>query len=105
MYVPAEASREALNMKREATLVSEALQKSLWAFILSFILFFSVTARQHHHVALPSVTVKTYFQTSSLNVQRKSARPEKHLRSATHQVTMVRIRPAAGSRWWLGSSD
>lgn len=76
MYVPAEASREALYMKRQATLVSEALQKSLWAFII----FFPVTACQHHHVALPSVTVILSiraFQTSSLNVQRKSARPVK----------------------------
>lgn len=59
MYVPAEASRETLYMKREATLVSEALEKSLWTFIISLILFSPVTACEHHHVALQSVTAKT----------------------------------------------
>lgn len=56
MYVPAEASRETLYMKSEATLVGQTLQKSLWAFVISVILlfFFTVTACQHHHVTLQS---------------------------------------------------
>lgn len=56
MYVPAEASRETLYVKSEATLVGQALQKCLWAFITSLLLLLlPVTARQHHHIALQSV--------------------------------------------------
>lgn len=56
MYVPAEASRETPYMKGEATLVGQTLQKSLRAFVIPVVLlvFFTVTACQHHHVTLQS---------------------------------------------------
>lgn len=63
MYVPAEASRETLYVKSEATLVGQALQKCLWSFITSLVVLLPVTARQHHHIALQSVEVMVTITT------------------------------------------
>lgn len=121
--VPAVSSGETLYMKCEATLVDQALQKSLRAFIVSVVLlFFPITACKHHHIALQSKSKlwgvfffhSLYVHTTANAILNHNQLTHGHascrfnLPQSTDSSTIMSwqqgIIPVAGSRRWLGSS-